>query len=375
MSDKPVLLADFRSAWERNRSAFLEAVDRVGKSGWLVLGKEVQDFEHDLARYWGLGAAVGVANGLDALEIAFRALGAKPGDRFLTTPLSAFATTLAILRVGGIPEFVDVDETGLIDLGLVRRRLAQTPDIRFFVPVHLFGHALPVDELRAIQKEFGVECIEDCAQAIGARSNGEPVGSASRVCATSFYPTKNLGAFGDGGALLTSSPEIAEKARSLRDYGQTEKYVHTHFGMNSRLDELQAALLRTVQLPALTAQTARRAEIAERYLRDLSNPNVVVPPRPHASQSVWHLFPVIIEGDRESFRAHLKAAGIGTALHYPLLIPAQQAMAEVGLQMEPESKYPRAARFAHQEVSLPIHPFMSDEDCSRVIAACNSWNR
>ncbi|MGV3625169.1 MAG: DegT/DnrJ/EryC1/StrS family aminotransferase [Archangium sp.] len=375
MSDKPVLLADFRSAWEQHRSAYLEAVDRVGNSGWLILGKEVEAFEHDLAKAWGQAAAVGVANGLDALEIAFRALGAKPGDRFLTTPLSAFATTLAILRVGGLPEFVDVDDTGLIDLGLVRRHLTQKPGVKFFVPVHLFGHALPLDELRAIQKEFGVVCVEDCAQAIGARSNGEPVGAASPVCATSFYPTKNLGAFGDGGALLTSSPDIAAKARSLRDYGQTEKYVHTHFGMNSRLDELQAALLRSVQLPALDGQTTRRVQLAERYLRELSNPKVIVPPRPPASQSVWHLFPTIIEGDRESFRAHLKAAGIGTALHYPLLIPAQQAMAEVGIAVEPERAYPRAMKFAHQEVSLPIHPFMSDEDCSRVIAACNSWNR
>jgi dTDP-3-amino-3,4,6-trideoxy-alpha-D-glucose transaminase len=315
---------------------------------------------------------VGVGNGLDALEIAFRALGARPGDRFLTTPLSAFATTLAILRVGGVPEFVDVDASGLMDLRLAEEHLAARPGVRFLVPVHLYGHALPLGELERLARHHRVELVEDCAQAIGATSQGRPVGSASRLCATSFYPTKNLGALGDGGALLGNDPALIAKVRSLRDYGQTEKYVHDHVGLNSRLDELQAALLRSVQLPALAAQTSRRLAIAERYLAGLNHPKVTLPPRPRDSGSVWHLFPVVIDGEREHFRAHLKGAGVATGLHYPVLIPAQRAMAEAGLPAG-AARFPRAERFAQHEVSLPLHPFLSDEDCARVIDACNSW--
>lgn len=374
MTDKTIQLADFRAAWDSNRAGYLEAVDRVGRSGWLILGQEVEAFEKDLATFWGLKHAVGVANGLDALEICFRCLGAEPGDRFLTTPLSAFATTLAILRVGGIPEFVDVDESGLIDLELVRKRLAdRTSPIRFFVPVHLFGHALPLTELRRLAQDFGVEVVEDCAQAIGASSQGKPVGSASRCCATSFYPTKNLGAFGDGGAVLTDDEGLRNRARSLRDYGQTEKYVHTHFGMNSRLDELQAALLRSVQLPRLEAQTARRRAIAAKYNASVRNPKLQRPTIPAGSESAWHLFPVLVQGDREAFRAHLKVLGIATALHYPLLISAQEALHAAGHTLSPTGAFPLAERFANSEVSLPLHPYLSDADCDRVVHACNSW--
>lgn len=375
MTDKTIQLADFRAAWDANRGAYLEAVERVGKSGWLILGKEVEFFEKDLAAFWGLRHAIGVANGLDALEIAFRCLGAKPGDRFLTTPLSAFATTLAVLRVGGIPEFVDVDESGLIDLKRARARLADTTrPVRFFVPVHLYGQALPVVELEQIARDFGVEVVEDCAQAIGAMSDGKPVGSASRCVATSFYPTKNLGAFGDGGALLTNDEGLSQRARSLRDYGQTDKYVHTTLGLNSRLDELQAALLRSVQLPALAAQTARRRVIAARYQQGLRNGRLTLPATPRGSASVWHLFPVIVDGGRDAFRAHLKAHGVATGLHYPILISAQLALREAGYALSPKGTFPMAERFADYEVSLPIHPFMTDEDCARVVDACNSWS-
>lgn len=374
MTERTIQLADFRAAWETHRTAYLEAIERVGQSGWLVLGKEVEQFERDLAAAWGLRHAIGVANGLDALEICFRMLGARPGDRFLTTPLSAFATTLAVLRVGGVPEFVDVDASGLMDLGLARKRLAdRSRPVRFLLPVHLFGHALKLSELEQLHREFGVEVIEDCAQAILATSDGRPVGSASRCCATSFYPTKNLGAYGDGGAVLCNDDALATRSRSLRDYGQSEKYVHANLGLNSRLDELHAALLRSVQLPALPGQTERRKKIATRYLAELENPRLSVPPVPAGSGSVWHLFPVIVESDREAFRAHLKARGVATGVHYPLLISAQQALVEAGLQVSPAGTFPVAERFAKHEVSLPLHPFLTDEECARVIAACNSW--
>lgn len=375
MTEATIQLADFRTAWGEHRERYLAAVDRVGRSGWLVLGAEVDGFERELARVWGLSHAVGVANGLDALEIAFRCLGAKPGDRFLTTPLSAFATTLAILRVGGVPVFADVDESGLLDLEAAEAVVARTGPVRFVVPVHLFGHAASLSGLVAFTRRHGATLVEDCAQAIGATSEGRPVGSASPICATSFYPTKNLGALGDGGAVLTNSLEHRDAARALRDYGQVDKYVHARLGLNSRLDELQAALLRDVQLPALAAQTERRRAIAQRYLAGLQQPRLTVPPVPPGSQSVWHLFPVLLNGDREHFRAHLKARGVATGLHYPLLISRQEAMREAGHELSPPGTFPNAERYAAQEVSLPMHPYLSDADCDRVIAACNSWER
>lgn len=366
----PIGLADFKAMFAAQHEKYLEAFDRVGKSGWLVLGKEVQSFEEDLARYWRLPYAVGVGNGLDALEIAFRCEGMKPGDRVITTPLSAFATTLAILRIGAVPVFVDVDDTGLLDLGAAEAASRAASRPTFIVPVHLFGHALNLDSLEAFAKRHRLVVIEDCAQAIGARSGTRSVGSASRVCATSFYPTKNLGAFGDGGALLTSEISIRDQARCLRDYGQTEKYVHDEIGLNSRLDELQAALLRSVQLPLLAAQTERRAKLAERYLDAIDRRVVTIPRIPDKSESVWHLFPLLVD-KRESFRAHLLSHGISTGLHYPRLIPAQKAMADS--VHETVGALSNARRFADHEVSIPLHPFMTDEEAGQVIGAVNSF--
>lgn len=371
---RDVLLADFRAAWDQNASRYLEAVSRVGASGWLVLGKEVEAFEAELSAFWRLPHAIGVANGLDALEISFRALGARPGDRYLTTPLSAFATTLAILRAGGIPEFVDVDPSGLIDLRQVRARLADKtlPAIRFLVPVHLFGHAASLAELAKLKQDFKIEVVEDCAQSIGATSGGRPVGAESLLAATSFYPTKNLGAFGDGGAVIARTAEHAQQVRALRDYGQSRKYVHSVLGLNSRLDELQAALLRE-QLKLLPAQTTRRQELAHRYLASIKNERLHVPPIPPDSGSVWHLFPLLVDGDRGTFQAHLKAQGVQTAVHYPMLIPAQDALTSAGLSRLTQ-EFPVAQRYAAHEVSIPMHPYLSDDDCDRVITACNSWN-
>lgn len=368
-----IQLADFRKQWEHARASYLEAVERVGQSGWLVLGKEVEAFERELAAYWGLPLAVGVGNGLDALELSFRALGARPGDLYLTTPLSAFATTLAILRVGGVPVFADVDASGLLDLTSAETLIQSLPrKPRFFVPVHLFGHAMSLEALAAFATRHRMLLVEDCAQAIGAKSDGKVVGSVGVMSATSFYPTKNLGAFGDGGAVLTADAKLANAVRCLRDYGQTDKYVHDLVGVNSRLDELQAALLRSVQLPLLAEQTTRRSSIARALLGGISNPSVSLPVVPKGSQSVWHLFPVLVSGDRESFRAHLKGRGVATGLHYPKLIPHQKALVSAGLG-EFAGAWPVAERFARDEVSLPMHPFLTDEEVGRIVDACNSW--
>lgn len=366
-------LANFQRQWECSAPEYLAAVDRVGKSGWLILGREVSSFEADLARYWGLRYAVGCASGLDALEIAFRCLGMKAGDRVLTTPLSAFATTLAILRVGAVPVFADVDVSGQLDLKAAANTIENT-SVRplFMVPVHLYGHAMNLSELESFAREHKLTVIEDCAQAIGARSQGRAVGTVGRMCATSFYPTKNLGAFGDGGALLTDDESLRDRARILRDYGQSEKYIHQEVGLNSRLDEMHAALLRSVQLPKLAEQTRRRQEIAQRYIEGIRNVRVEILPAPTGSESVWHLFPLRVKHDRAAFQRHLDSRGVGSAVHYPRLIPHQPALQQLQAEMT-TAALPCAEELAHQEVSLPIHPFLTDDEIRTVIDAANTW--
>jgi dTDP-3-amino-3,4,6-trideoxy-alpha-D-glucose transaminase len=367
-----ILLNDFRAQWPHVREAVLGAVERVGESGWFVLGSEVASFEKDLARVWGLPFCVGCASGLDAIEIALRCAGLARGDAVLTTPLSAFATTLAVIRAGGVPWFVDVDAAGQLDLELAERALESHRDLRFLVPVHLFGHALDLERLARLRDRFELRIVEDCAQAVGAGSHGAPVGSVGELAATSFYPTKNLGCMGDGGAVLTRDPVLAERARCLRDYGQSAKYEHTSLGLNSRLDELQAALLRDGVLPHLEAFTRRRREIAERYRSEIRNPRLQVPPGPAGSQSVWHLFPVLVSGDRGAFQDHLRRDGIASGVHYPRLIPEQPAFREAGAGRV-LSPLPRAEAFARCEVSLPIHPFLGEREIGRVVASCSSW--
>jgi len=373
----PVIgLANFKKQWAESREAYQAAIERVGQSGWLILGSEVAAFEADLSAHWGLAHAVGCASGLDALELAFRCLGMQAGDLVLTTPLSAFATTLAIVRVGAVPVFADVDESGQLDLQHAAMVLKTLPQkARFVVPVHLFGHALNLNAIEAFALRHELVIVEDCAQAIGARSGGRAVGSLAPVCATSFYPTKNLGAFGDAGALLTNDPAINALARSLRDYGQSAKYVHSELGLNSRLDELQAALLRSVQLPALKAQTERRRVIAARYQANLRNAALALVPVPAESESVWHLFPVLVKNaaSRAAFQAHLKGHGIESAVHYPKLIPDQPAMAKTRWLGAGGDALPRARQFAETEVSLPMHPFLTEAEVQQVIEACNSW--
>jgi dTDP-3-amino-3,4,6-trideoxy-alpha-D-glucose transaminase len=366
-----VLLNDFVRQWAEIRKDATQAVDAVGGSGHYILGPAVVAFEEQLGRFCGTRHAVGVGNGLDALIIALRAAGCEPGQRVLTTPLSAFATTLAIMHLGAVPCFVDVDDTGLLDLGQVEEALSRKPSVDFLLPVHLYGRALDLVRLRSLSNQHGVRIIEDCAQAIGAKHGDIPAGTVGVAAALSFYPTKNLGCIGDGGALLTDDGNLAERARALRNYGQTGRYVHEHFGLNSRLDELHAGILSAALLPRLATWTARRREIATAYVRRIANPALATPPV--AAGPVWHLFPVLVgQGDRASFQAHLEAAGVSSAVHYPRLIPDQAALHAYG-KFEVLAPLPRAKHFAEHEVSLPIHPYLTDSEIDAVVDACNSW--
>jgi len=346
---------DFRRQWEDLREDALGAFEKVGAGGWYVLGEEVRAFEEALAAWWGFPHAAGVACGLDAIEISLRALGCGPGDRVLTTPLSAFATTLAIVKTGAVPVFVDTDDQGLIDLQRCHDLLRKRSDIRFFVPVHLYGFALDFAALRQLRDEHGLCMVEDCAQSMRA---------AGDLAATSFYPTKNLGAMGDGGAVLSRDAALDARVRALRDYGQTAKYRHDFIGHNSRLDELQAAFLRRACLPRLERWMSRRREIAAAYLKGIRNPAVRLPAPPMRSEPSWHLFPVWIDPARRD-------AFLPAGIHYPVAIPDQKAMRDV--PFEAPDGCENARRLCASEVSLPVHPYLNDGEVAEVIAAVNAF--
>jgi dTDP-4-amino-4,6-dideoxygalactose transaminase len=365
---------DFKRQWEMIGAHVLEAVARVGSSGFYILGQEVADFESKLAEFAGFHHAIGVASGQDALEISLRCLGIGSHHLVLTTPLSAFASTLAIIRVGATPVFCDTDVYGLLDLDICGEVLSKHKDsVGGMLPVNLFGHSINQERLDEIRKVYSVPVIQDCAQSIGAKWKG--TGIRSEMAATSFYPTKNLGALGDGGAVFTDSDTLAERARCLRNYGQSGQYLHDHLGLNSRLDELQAAILADAMLPYLLPWEARRAEIAGRYCREIVNPEIFIPGAPTGSESVWHLFPILVDAaERENLRSFLSAQGIQTGIHYPKLIPEQRALVQSG-RFQICGPLVNAQRYAMQEVSLPINPSLSDDAVTQIVSACNLWKR
>lgn len=366
---RPVIAAnDFARQWAEVGTDALTAVERVGSSGWLILGEEVSAFESDLAGWWGVPYVIGVASGLDAIEIALRCAGVGPGDRVLTTPLTAFATTLAILRLGAEPVWSDVDLSGGLDLELALTAVRGDSGIRAVVPVHLYGHPLDPAGLVTL-REAGVVVVEDCAQSAGARRDDRPTGLAGVAGATSLYPTKNLGAMGDGGAILTADPELAARAKRMRDYGQARRYEHVEVGLNSRLDELHAAILRSALLPRLSGWIERRRHVAERYLTGLADTSLR-PVVPGAGRSANHLFPVhVTSGVTEQIAAQLAQHGIGTGRHYPFVCPDQPAARGQGRSV---GRLRNARALATSELSLPIHPHLREDEIERVIEACQA---
>jgi dTDP-3-amino-3,4,6-trideoxy-alpha-D-glucose transaminase len=363
---------DFARQWLQIGPDALAAVQRVGASGWLVLGDELRSFEEQLAAWWGVPHAVGVGSGLDALEIALRCAGVRPADRVLTTPLTAFATTLAILRAGAEPVWCDVDDSGGMDLEAAAAALAADPAISAVLPVHLYGHPLAPSGLEALAAEHGVAVVEDCAQSAGARREDRPTATAGAVAATSLYPTKNLGALGDGGAVLTADDALAARARTLRDYGQDRRYHHVEQGLNSRLDEVQAAMLRSALLPRLDGWLARRAEIAARYTEALEG-GALRPVLAGGGRSANHLYAVeVVDGDPAERAGRLQDAGIAVGRHYPVLCPDQPACGATG---RVAGTLATARRIAARELSLPIHPHLSDREVDHIIDACLSLSR
>lgn len=364
---------DFHRQWLDTRADTLQAMDTVCAGGWYILGPEVCRFEKALAALWGLDHVVAVASGLDAIEIALRVQGCTAESRVLTTPLSAFATTLAVLKLGATPVFVDCDQFGLIDLDACERALESDPAIRFFVPVHLYGHCLDLHKLRDLAQTYQVSVVEDCAQSICATFDGIAAGTVGQCAATSFYPTKNLGALGDGGAILTNDDAIAQRARVLRDYGQSAKYQHAEIGYNSRLDEVQAAILNGAHLPRLGKWLNARSKVADAYLQGIRHPDLIVSGAPAGCVSAWHLFPVLVKNCRKThFMAHMKERGVSLGEHYPTTIVDQPALSRVPHEIRGGCE--TARWISASEVSLPIHPYLTDDEVNAVIDACNSWS-
>jgi len=363
-----ILFNDFQAEPAALRDAMLAAVARVLKSGWYILGTEVQAFEQEWARICGVARAVGVANGTDAIEIALRSLDIGPGDEVVTTPMTAFATVLAIIRAGATPVLADIEpETALLSLDSVERCLSTKT--KAVVLVHLYGQVREMSAWQQFCARRGVALVEDCAQAHVATLGGKAAGSFGRVGAYSFYPTKNLGAPGDAGALVTDDPVLAERAYRLRNYGQSDRYHHLELGMNSRLDELQAAILRE-RLRWLEVFTARRQEIARSYLDAICNPQVQVQARPvEASAHVYHLF-VVTSPQRQALQTHLEQSNVQSLVHYPIPVHHQEPCR--GVKRDPQG-LPTSERHAASCLSLPCHPQMSNADVRAVIDAVNAF--
>ncbi|HEX2500802.1 MAG TPA: DegT/DnrJ/EryC1/StrS family aminotransferase [Methylomirabilota bacterium] len=358
---------DLTRQYERLEPEIESAVRRVLRSGRFILGPEGEAFEAESAAYLGVSHAVGVGSGSDAIELVLQELGVGPDTEVVTPAFSFVASATAVLRLGARPVFADVDPATLT-LDPDRAVAALTPRTRAILAVHLYGLPAAMGPLRALADDHGVHLVEDAAQAFGATLGGRHVGGHGRAAAFSFYPTKNLGAYGDAGLVTTGDPALAAHLRLARNHGETQKYRHAERGWTARLDELQAAILR-VKLHHLPQWTAARQAVAARYGAGLAGLPVVLPAeRPGATQ-VFHQYTVRTPR-RDALQAHLAAAGIGTACHYPLPIPAQPLFRDLGYDATP---FPAAWAAAREVLSLPCFPELRADEIDAVIAAVRSF--
>jgi dTDP-4-amino-4,6-dideoxygalactose transaminase len=353
----PGLRAELDAAWAR-----------VADSGWMILGPELEAFEAEFAAYCGAAHAIGVGNGLDALVLALRAAGIGPGDEVIVPSHTFAATWLAVQQAGAVPVPVEPDErTYVIEAGAVEAAI--TPRTKAVIPVSLYGHPVDMDPIMALAAQHGLFVLEDAAQSQGARYRGRRTGSLGHATAFSFYPTKNLGALGDAGCVTTDDAELAERLRKLRNYGSTAKYRHDTPGVNSRLDELQAAFLRA-RLARLDGNNAARQALAADYGRALSGiAGLTLPVAANWAEPVHHLYVVRVEAGkarRDALQAALKAAGVETLIHYPIACHRQGAFADLGFSAD---QFPLAGRLADEVLSLPFWPGMPQADVEAVAAA------
>lgn len=355
---------DVGAAYKELKPEIDAAIARVLESGWYILGPEVEAFETEYAAYCKAEYAIGVANGLDALHLALMAMGVGPGDEVIVPSNTYIATWLAVSQCGATPVPVEpVEETYNIDPD--RIEAAITTRTKAILPVHLYGQPADLDPILEIARKNDLKVLEDGAQAHGACYKGRRIGAHGDAVAWSFYPGKNLGGYGDGGAITTNDPDMADRIRVLRNYGSRLKYVNEVMGFNSRLDTLQAAILR-VKLRYLDRGNAARRSIAERYLAGLNNCGLILPNVPEWAEPVWHLF-VVRSHEREPLQHRLGQAGVGTLIHYPIPPHRQKAYTELGFR---EGSYPIAESLHEQVLSLPMFPQMTTTQADQVIAAC-----
>lgn len=362
-----MLINDLRRHAAANAATIRSAVERVISSGWYIMGAECSGFEEEFAAYCSTNYCITVGNGTDAIEIALRALGVKAGDRVATVANAGFYTTAALISIGAIPVYIDVERISrLMDIEQMRLAISKG-DISALVITHLYGLMHDMERVISIAQDAGVRVLEDCAQAHGAQRSGRPAGSWGHAGTFSFYPTKNLGCIGDAGAIITQDESVANRAMQLRQYGWETKYrAVASGGRNSRMDEIQAAVLRA-KLPHLDSWNLRRRAIAQLYSSRITNTRVFCP-REIGEHTVAHLF-VITCDDRESLRRHLKAKGIIADVHYPV---PDHLQAAVGSHNNPPS-LPVTEELTQTILTLPCFPELSDGEVEQVIEAVNGW--
>jgi dTDP-4-amino-4,6-dideoxygalactose transaminase len=343
------------------RAELMDAAGRVLDSARFILGPEGEALEQDLAKHVGVAHAIGVASGTDALRLALAAVGVGPGDEVITTAFSFVASASTIVMAGATPVFVDIDPaTYALEAEGVARAI--TPRTRAIVPVHLYGHAAAIDRIAELGRAHGVAVIEDAAQAIGATYAGRPLGAWGDAACLSFYPTKNLGACGDGGMILTNRSDLAERLRRLRHHGDGGRYRHLELGYSSRLDDLQAALLR-VKLGRLEAWTAARRRIAARYHDALAGLPLTLPIEREPARHVYHLY-TVRHRQRDALAKTLAQLGVGTAVHYPIAVPGQPMFG-----LPAERQWPEATRASREVLSLPCYAELTDDEVNQVTRA------
>jgi len=366
-------LVDLKRQYASIKQEIGESIDRVLESSNFILGAEVDKFEKEFAAFCRAKYAVGVSSGTNALSLALSALDIKQGDEVITTPNTFIATAAAISHVGARPVFVDVSpDTYNMDSTQLEKTI--TGRTRAIIPVHLYGHPAEMDAVRQVAQKHNLKVIEDACQAHGAEYRGQRVGTTGDMSAFSFYPGKNLGAYGDGGAAVTNNRELAERVRLLRNHGSPKKYYHEIIGYNARFDEIQAAIL-SVKLKRLDGWNAKRranADIYQRYLQEMADKGLVVTPKEmNWAKHVYHLFVIQVdERSRDKLIAHLNARGIGAQIHYPIPIHLQKAYKHLGYK---EGDFPVAEHAAKRIVSLPMFPELEQQEIEYIAQEIKSF--
>ena len=355
-----------KRTFDLHKEEYEAAVLKALNSGWYILGKEMEDFEKKFAEYMGVKHCVALNSGTDALILAFRAIGIKPDDEVICPAGTYIASVIGITENGGTPVFVDMDKYMEMDADAIEDKI--TDKTKAILSVHLYGQCNRMDRIVEIAKKYELILIEDCAQCHGAAFDSKLAGTFGEISCFSFYPTKPLGAMGDAGAVITDNDELAEKLRLLRNYGSKVKYHNEINGVNSRMDEVQAAVLK-VALNYLDEGNSIRRHQAQMYMEGIQNPKITIPPVHEKVYHVYHLFPVLVE-DRDAFQEYLVRNNIKTQVHYPIPPYVAECYKEWGHWW---SDFPNAERYARQEVSLPIYAGLPDEEVRYVIDVINAY--